>query len=168
MNMTYKTFTFPQTPTALRISEARATREAVIPFAGTSLQDLGKKRRQVDGEGAFTGADCVETWNALQGLFAQGGEGFLFLPGHDPFLAVLDSLKLSGPPSNDAVKYSFRFIEALPPEIADRAKVFQAAAGETLWDYARRYGVTIERLVEANPEIRDIDALEAGQEVVIP
>ena len=40
-------------------------------------------------------------------------------------------------------------------------------AGETLWDIANRYGVTMEALVAAN-ELSDPDALEPGQRLVIP
>jgi LysM repeat protein len=40
-------------------------------------------------------------------------------------------------------------------------------AGETLWDVANQYGVTVEALVAAN-ELSDPDALEPGQRLVIP
>ena len=43
-----------------------------------------------------------------------------------------------------------------------------ARAGESLWDYANRWGVPIETLVAANPHIRDICQLEEGEKVVIP
>ncbi|MGB9301615.1 MAG: LysM peptidoglycan-binding domain-containing protein [Anaerolineae bacterium] len=39
--------------------------------------------------------------------------------------------------------------------------------GETLWDIAKQYGVTMEALVAAN-ELLDPDALEPGQRLVIP
>jgi len=40
-------------------------------------------------------------------------------------------------------------------------------AGETLWDIANQYGVTMAALVAAN-ELADPDALEPGQRLVIP
>lgn len=39
--------------------------------------------------------------------------------------------------------------------------------GETLWDIANQYGVTLDALVAAN-ELLDPDALEPGQRLVIP
>jgi LysM repeat protein len=39
--------------------------------------------------------------------------------------------------------------------------------GETLWDIADQYGVTVDALVAAN-ELLDPDALEPGQQLVIP
>ena len=43
-----------------------------------------------------------------------------------------------------------------------------AQAGESLWQYANRWGLSIEKLVEANPHIRDICALEEGEKVMLP
>ena len=43
-----------------------------------------------------------------------------------------------------------------------------AQAGESLWDYARRYEKTMEEMIAANPHIRDIAVLEVGEEVRVP
>ena len=37
-----------------------------------------------------------------------------------------------------------------------------------MWQYANRWGLSIEKLVEANPHIRDICALEEGEKVMLP
>ena len=39
--------------------------------------------------------------------------------------------------------------------------------GESLWDYANRWGLPIEALVESNPHIPNINELEAGEKVVV-
>lgn len=45
---------------------------------------------------------------------------------------------------------------------------YRAQEGESLWDYANRWGLSIEALVESNPHIPNINELEAGEKVVVP
>ncbi|MBO5727422.1 MAG: LysM peptidoglycan-binding domain-containing protein, partial [Oscillospiraceae bacterium] len=37
--------------------------------------------------------------------------------------------------------------------------------GETLWALSKRYGVTVERLLELNPQIKNPNRIQVGQEV---
>ena len=63
-----------------------------------------------------------------------------------------------------------RFGHAANPVGTRRAGsgTYCAQAGESLWQYANRWGLSIEKLVEANPHIRDICALEEGEKVMLP
>jgi len=107
-------------------------------------------------------------WQRLEELFRQGGAGCLVLPGIEPFWAVLSGLKLIGEEGGGTVKYSFAFTESWGGERYRGQGVHPAAAGESLWDYAARYGWDMELLREANPHIRDIAFLEQGEEVFAP
>lgn len=167
IGMSFKEFTWENNPTALSVSDARNVKETELPYAGTKMEDLGKRKRRVTGEGYFSGEDCWERWNALRGVYAQSGPGSLRLPGQEPFLAVMDSLKLIGAAGKNLVKYAFSFTECRSGEPGG-AGVYPAAAGESLWDYAWRYGKTVEELTKANPDIRDIAFLEEGEEVRVP
>ena len=40
--------------------------------------------------------------------------------------------------------------------------------GDTLWAIARQFGVTLEALQQANPEVTDPTKLRVGQTLVIP
>jgi spore coat assembly protein SafA len=40
--------------------------------------------------------------------------------------------------------------------------------GDTLWDIARRFGVSLEALLKANPQIKNPDLIYPGQEIRIP
>ncbi len=51
MTMGFKGITWEVNPTALRLEWARSLRETVLPFAGSRLEDLGRKKRRVLGEG---------------------------------------------------------------------------------------------------------------------
>lgn len=163
--MRYKDFVFPHNPTALTVSEEKNVRELKLPYAGSTLRDLGWLRRKVNGEAYFTGEDCWQNWQALRALYRRGGAGSLKLPGQEAFEAVFDGLKLLGAAGKDLVKYSFSFTESTA---ASGPRRVTAQAGETLWDYAVSYERRIEDLVVANPDIRDMLALEEGQEVVVP
>ena len=101
-------------------------------------------------------------------MFRRGGPGSLQLPGQEPFLAVMDSLKLLGAPGEELIHYSFGFTEHRVGEDGRGRGVHTAQAGESLWDYARRYEKTMEEMIAANPHIRDIAVLEDGEEVRVP
>lgn len=168
MTMGFKGITWEVNPTALRLEMARNLRETALPFAGSRVEDLGRKKRRVTGEGYFTGKDCMEQWQALGTALAEGGPGYLQLPGQTPFLAVLEELRLLGEPGEDVIHYSFVFTETKADEGYKGGRVHRAAQGESLWDYAWRYHVPMEELHRANLHIRDIACLEQGEEVVIP
>ena len=154
MAMSFKGLCWQVNPTELNVEYAQNIRETTLPFAGSRLTDLGVKKRQVTGKGYFVGSTCMEQWRKLEELFRQGGPGNLQLPGLEPFRAVLSGLRLLGEEGADIVKYSFAFTEVW--------------AGESLWDYAGRYGWDMELLRVANPHIRDIACLELGEEVFAP
>ncbi len=42
------------------------------------------------------------------------------------------------------------------------------AEGETLWSIAEQYGVTLDALIAANPDLPDPDALQVGDVVIVP
>ena len=132
------------------------------------LEDLGEAKRRITGEGYFTGEGCRAQWRQLQAVFRRGGPGSLQLPGQEPFLAVMDSLKLLGAPGEELIHYSFGFTEHRAGEAGRGRGVHTAQAGESLWDYARRYEKTMEEMIAANPHIRDIAVLEDGEEVRVP
>lgn len=168
MGMRFRDFTWPHNPTALTLGLERNLRETALPYRGSRVEDLGVAKRKITGEGYFTGEGAKSQWNALQEVFRRGGPGSLQLPGEEPFLAVMDSLKLLGAPGEGLIHYSFGFTEYRAGQEARGRGVHTGAAGESLWDYARRYGKTMEEMIAANPHIRDIAVLEAGEEVRVP
>lgn len=65
-------------------------------------------------------------------------------------------------------EYAFSFVEWESGKAYSGRGVHRAEEGESLWDYAYRFGRTVEELVEANPQIRDIACLACGEKVVVP
>lgn len=168
IGMRFRDYTWRNNPTALTVSAGRNVRETALPYAGSRMEDLGESKRRIAGEGYFTGEDCWDQWNTLREVFSRGGPGSLQLPGQEPFPAVMDSLKLIGAAGKNLVKYAFTFTEYGAGERYDGAGTHVAEAGESLWDYAYRYNRSVEELREANPDIRDIARLRAGEEVRVP
>lgn len=110
----------------------------------------------------------MKSWSSLQAAFAQQGPGILQLPGVEPFWALMDSLELIGAQGKDLVRYAFSFTEWDAQGQFFGSGVYEAGAGDSLWDYANRWGLSIEALVEANPQVQDICHLKEGEKVVIP
>ena len=46
--------------------------------------------------------------------------------------------------------------------------VYAVQPGDTLWDIARRFDVTVEFIVNANPAMNSAELLQVGDEIVIP
>lgn len=168
MGMSFQEFIWRDNPTSLTVTDARALKETLLPYAGSRTENLGRQKRKVTGEGYFTGEDCWEQWLSLQKVYHRGGAGSLRLPGQEPFWAVMESLKLVGVAGENLIKYSFSFLETQAGEDYTGKGIHHAAAGETLWDYAWRYGKTMKEMTAANPDIRDIGALQEGEEVRVP
>ena len=94
------------------------------------------------------------------------GGGSTYTPGI--VMMLMDSLELVGAQGKDLVRYTFSFTEWEGRGAYAGSGTYCAQAGESLWQYANRWGLSIEKLVEANPHIRDICALEEGEKVMLP
>lgn len=168
MGMRFRDFTWRDNPVSLRVASARNVLETKVPYGMTQTEELGQERRKVTGEGYFTGEDCMDVWNSLQETFAQQGPGILQLPGVAPFWALMDSLELIGVQGKELVRYAFSFTEWDGQGQFLGSGVYTAQSGESLWDYANRWSLSVETLVEANPQIQDICDLKEGEKVMIP
>lgn len=168
MGMRFRDFTWQDNPVSLQVESAKNVAEVRVPYGESRAEELGQQRRKVTGEGYFSGADCMERWAALQRAYAQEGPGRLQLPGLTPFWALMDRLELTGAQGKDLVRYSFSFTEWEGQPAFSGRGTYRAQEGESLWDYANRWGLSIEALVESNPHIPNINELEAGEKVVVP
>lgn len=168
MGMRFREFTWRDNPVSLRVTSVRQLVEASVPYGESRAEDLGRRARRITGEGYFSGEDCMENWNGLQAAFFQKGPGMLQLPGVPPFWAWMDSLELIGAQGKNLVRYAFSFTEWEGKAAFSGSGVYTAQAGESLWDYASRWGCSMEELIQKNPHIRDICDLKEGERVVIP
>ncbi len=167
-SMSYKGYTWKYNPKRLEITQERNVKEHTLPFVGNSYQDFGNKKRIVKGVGEFFGEDCVQQYNELKSIFNEGGSGYLSIPSINSFLAIFYSLDLVRKNEPNVIEYSFEFWEEIPENAAasllENVKYHSVSAGETMWTIAYKYGISISKLRELNPDIRrpeDLSKIES-------
>lgn len=167
MPMKFKSFVWPVNPTQLEIKENKVIQEIFVPFSKTKGKKTGKVNRQVTGRGYFTGAGSMRTFQELQKVFYQNGGGSLQLPNQLPFMAVMENLVFVGKTGENVVEYSFSFSEQSKPPKTQAKQIITEQEGDSLWEIANQFAVSIDKLIERNPHIRDIHYLKAGEKMVI-
>ena len=171
--MQFKDFIWPHNPRTFHMLWRRRVAVLDAPNGNYVVQDLGKTCRIFTGTGEFYGEDAYATFGRLADTFDRPGPGVLSHPLWYSTGVYFTQLKLSQEPRKNYVVYSFEFTETrqtLPePVVGSRVlSLHTVRPGETLWSIAVQYGVSVEALLEANPEISAPNALEAGQVVKLP
>lgn len=187
--MRYKGFTWPHNPRIYSIDYERKMAVNKVPFGLYHLQDLGRTRRVMRGEGEFVGDDAYAQFGRLATVFYEDGPGLLIHPLWQIANAYFVELKLEQEPRPDYVRYSFVFWESTDRysgkvnEVSGSTSAGSATAqtasgrssgpaayhrvvrGDTLWALANTYGVGIQKLIELNPQIKNPNLIYPGDEV---
>jgi len=189
--MRYKDYTWPHNPEVYQVECRREVAALKVPFGGYVLQDLGRTYRILQGEGEFAGPRAYEQYKELEQVFLQGGSGVLVHPVWKTAGAYFVSLELTEEPLPDYVRYRFTFWEdthaygglvrrtdqeaeeaAYNNRVSAPAQAegvtYTVKKGDTLWGIARKFGVALQELIAANPQIRNPNLIYAGDRVVIP
>lgn len=184
-SMRYKNFVWPHNPRVYSIEFERTMVLHKLPFGRYAMQNLGLTRRVMRGEGEFQGKDAYETFKKLATVFYEETPGTLVHPLWDTTTAWLVDLRLEQEPRPDYVKYSFTFWEdhrlaaAEPVLISTGAQAAEGGMkrteqsavwhtvvkGETLWKIAADCGLTLEKLMELNPGIKNPNVIIVGEKV---
>lgn len=182
-SMRYKDYIWPHNPSTYSITYERQVAVHKVPFGRYCIQDLGQSCRVMRGEGVFAGVGAYEEFKKLATVFYNSGAGLLIHPVWQASNAYFTALKLEQEPLPDYVHYSFEFREsfdgyslelekkntATTPQLASQSTVSHSVtSGDTLWTIAQRYGVELEDLLTANPEIKNPNLIYTGMKVVIP
>lgn len=183
--MRYKGYTWPHNPRVYSIDYERKMAVHKTPFGLFRLQDLGRTNRIMEGEGEFVGEDAYEQFGQLANVFYDGGPGLLIHPLWQAANAYFVSLRLEQEPRPDYVRYSFSFWEddswytglavqdtalgqdgSLQEEAGTgEAVYYQVVKGDTLWELAVRYGLSLAELIALNPQIKNPNLIQVGEEV---
>lgn len=182
--MRYKNYTWPHNPRVYSIDYERKMAVHKVPFGLYHLQDLGRTRRVMEGEGEFVGADAYSQFGQLANVFYDSGPGLLVHPLWQAASAYFVALRLEQEPRPDYVRYSFTFWEDVSyysGEVRTFAPAQETAAGgsgvgggyhlvrqgDTFWSIARQYGLSLEELAAKNPQIRNPNLIRVGEKVRI-
>ena len=190
MNLTpmrYKDYTWPHNPKVYSVERQRRLVVHQIPYGRCVIQDLGGMYRVLRGEGVFAGDGAYEQFRKLAAVFQEDGPGLLVHPVWQTERARFASLQVTEEPLPDYVRYRFEFwedwsgyeggltevdvSETQPNEMAEskqenrEATVYIVKKGDTLWGIAKRCGVTLTALIEANPQINNPNLIYPGDRV---
>lgn len=185
--MRYKEYIWPHNPATYSITYERQVAVHKVPFGRYYMQDLGLGCRVMRGQGEFSGKNAYGEFKKLASVFYSGGPGLLIHPLWQISNAYFTSLKLEQEPRPDYVRYSFEFRERYDgynEELSVRdssdggagaavtssrqGNTCTVVSGDTLWGIARRWNVSLESLLEANPGIKNPNLIRPGDKVVIP
>ncbi len=164
--MRFKGKTFRCNPLSLEIKSVRATSDYKGVEGTQFVGDMGLDCRIIKGEGELEGKDCIEQYASLFSLQSEGGEGVLSLPVMEPVKAVFKSLKALAQVTPDRITYSFEFLET-KSKAQPLQKIHIVKEGETLFDIAFDFGVSVDRLVKLNPYVKRPDELKEGEEILL-
>lgn len=163
--MRFKGFTFWCNPMNLEITRDKGMITYVKPLAGEEKAQLCPECRVIKGKGELNGKDCIVQYESLCKLFAESGAGVLSLPVAEPFMAYFKRLDVDADATPDRICYSFEFVEAESFYENVMPELHLVSEGETLFDIAYEYGVSVDRLVKLNPSVRRPDEIEVGKEI---
>ena len=173
--MRYKDFIWPHNPRTFHVLWQRRVAVLDAPGGRFHVQELGKTCRILRGEGEFCGETAYEDFERLVRTFRQDGAGTLVHPIWHSDAMYFTRLELTQEPRQDYVAYAFEFTETRGlgrviqrPHPESGEEFYRVQAGDTLWSISAQLGVTVETLLQKNPQIANPNVLSAGQEVRLP
>jgi spore coat assembly protein SafA len=84
------------------------------------------------------------------------------------FGVSLDALIAANPQITDPDRIFPGQVINVPGNVPPPAVTYVVQAGDTLSEIAQRFGVSLDALIAANPQITDPDRIFPGQVIVIP
>lgn len=181
-SMRYKSFVWPHNPRTYTIGYERRMASHDTPHRKSRLEAMGMAHRVMRGEGEFFGPDAYDQFKALACVFYEDTPGLLVHPVWQSVNAYFVELTLEQEPRADYVRYSFAFWECGEEERAfglkeaadtktenkakgENGEYHVVVRGDTLWAIANRYKLTVQQLIDRNPDIKNPNLILPGQKV---
>lgn len=164
--MRYKEHIWNYNPEKIKILSKKEIIENKIPMADNIIQNFGRTARVITGEGSLFGNDCFSQFDELWHLYREESPGVLSVPEFVVMKAYFSDLTIIGEPTDKLITYSFLFTEVMDSEkVKSPVTVHIVSQGESLWDIANRYNVSVEDLLFLNGNIPNPFGINAGDEV---
>lgn len=177
--MRFKEYIWPHNPQTYEILYQQQIVSHKVPFGTYFLQQMGRGNRILRGEGEFAGADAYAEFKKLATVFYDESPGVLVHPVWQSAEAYFVSLSLKQEPREDYVRYSFEFWECPPaavqipvrtpaeeePVDTAEAEWYTIGKGDTLWNIANRYGLSMAALLAMNPQIKNPNLIYPGDRI---
>lgn len=184
--MRFKDYVWPHNPRTYTIEYQRRLAVQELPYGSYRFQELGQRYRMMKGEGEFVGEGAYEEFKKLASVYYLPGPGTLIHPVWQTAQVYFTQLSLAQEPRADYVRYTFTFLECPFDEVEETGWVnpnaggeaaetagggvgggqyYMVGKGDTLWAIARRFGLTLEKLIELNPQIKNPNRIYAGERV---
>ncbi len=182
----YKDYTWPSNPSNYTLRFEKNTAVHHYPYTNINeVDDTGMKPREVSGEGEFVGEGAYEEFKKLASIFYSKGPGPLIHPIWQIQQAVFTRLEVEQEPTPDYVKYYFSFIEHMPEvrvkekkqtktssnnkssksQTKTKSKTYLVKRGDTMWNIAKRNGMSLQQLAKKNPQIKNPNLIYPGQKI---
>lgn len=186
--MRYGEFQWPHNPRIYSMEYERVMATNKVPFGQYFLQDLGRTRRVMRGEGEFVGESAHLQFGQLANAFYKGGANMLVHPLWMNAMVYFVDLKVEQVPRPNYVKYAFTFWEAtdfyqeeitIVEEVVDSGtdsglllgattvSSHTVLSGQTLWGIANLYGMSLGDLLALNTQIKNPNLIYPGDEVYL-
>ena len=166
--MRFKSHTWNYNPEKIKILSQKEVVESIVPLDDNITESLGRNARVVTGEGCVFGENCFEEYYSIWCVFRDNTPGVLSIPEFAVMNAYFTSLSVIGEATDNLIRYSFTFTEVMDTTREKSPKTVHIASdGESLWDIAYKYDITVEKLLELNPELKHPFDVTEGLEVSI-
>lgn len=166
--MRFKSHTWNYNPEKIKILSQKEVVESIVPLDDNITESLGRNARVVTGEGCVFGENCFEEYYSIWDVFRDNTPGVLSIPEFAVMNAYFTSLSVIGEATDNLIRYSFTFTEVMDTTREKSPKTVHIASdGESLWDIAYKYDITVEMLLELNPELKHPFDVTEGLEVSI-
>lgn len=162
--------TLHHNPHTIEVTNTANITQQQVPFFTSIVLNTGYNATVIKGEGVFYGENAFEQYLQLKQLYTQGKCGVLSLSGVNPMHAYLQQLKLKCTPVDNYVEYTFMFVEAIEAvnkENSTAPQFYTVEENEDLWSIAVKLNITIDNLVDLNPQLKSPYDITKGDKVRI-
>lgn len=166
LKMRFGDFVWPVNPEKIKTVNETQFSSTLLPFSTAFSEPTVLKPRRVTGSGSFNKETSLFYIEKLRILQKNCQAMMLVLPTAEEFECVLSSLSVY---LNEdmSVDYEFEFVEADTSKDSFVASgSTDVIGGETVYEICERTGITLQRLLALNPEIKDPYVIEQGSVLI--